>query len=78
MLEEYLECTGISQASLAERTELSKKTINEIIKAKSAITVETTVKFERILERPAHFWSNLEQQYQEEKMRLANKSSTLL
>ena len=73
VLEEYLESTGISQASLAERTGLSKKTINEIVKAKSAITAETALKFERTLGRPAHFWSNLERQYQEDKTRLADK-----
>ncbi|MCL2266889.1 MAG: HigA family addiction module antitoxin [Treponema sp.] len=73
VLEDYLEYTGLSQASLAERTGLSKKTINEIIKAKSAITAETALKFERTLGRPAHFWSNLERQYQEDKTRLADK-----
>jgi len=73
VLEEYLDHAGISQASLAERTGLSKKTINEIVKAKSAITAETALKFERTLGRPAHFWSNLERQYQEDKVRLADK-----
>ena len=73
VLEDYLEHTGFTQASLAERTGLSKKTINEIIKAKSSITAETALKFERTLNRPAHFWSNLERQYQEDKIRLADK-----
>ena len=73
VLEEYLEHAGLSQASLAERTGLSKKTINEIVKAKSAITAETALKLERTLGRPANFWSNLERQYQEDKTRLADK-----
>jgi addiction module HigA family antidote len=73
ILEEYLEYAGITQASLADRTGLSKKTINEIVKAKSAITAETALRFERTLGRPAHFWSNLERQYQEDKTRLADK-----
>jgi addiction module HigA family antidote len=73
VLEDYLESTGFTQASLAERTGLSKKTINEIIKAKSAITAETALKFERTLGRPARFWSSLERQYQEDKIRLADK-----
>ena len=73
VLEDYLEYAGLSQASLSERTGLSKKTINEIVKSKSAITAETALKFERTLGRPAHFWSNLEQQYQENKTRLADK-----
>jgi len=73
ILEEHLEYAGLSQASLAERTGLSKKTINEIVKAKSAITAETALKFERTLGRPAHFWSNLERQYQEDIIRLEDK-----
>ncbi|MCL2155554.1 MAG: HigA family addiction module antitoxin [Leptospirales bacterium] len=73
VLEDHLEHVGLTQASLADRTGLSKKTINEIIKAKSAITAETALKFERTLNRPAHFWSNLERQYQEDKTRLADK-----
>ena len=73
VLVDYLEYAGLSQVSLAERTGLSKKTINEIIKAKSAITAETALKLERTLGRPAHFWSNLEQQYQENKTRLEDK-----
>jgi addiction module HigA family antidote len=73
ILEDFLESTGISQAELAERTGLSKKTINEIVKAKVAITAETALRLERTLNRPAHFWSNLERQYQEDKTRLTDK-----
>ena len=73
VLKEYLKYAGITQVSLADRTGLSKKTINEIVKAKSAITAETALRFERTLGRPAHFWSNLERQYQENKARLADK-----
>jgi addiction module HigA family antidote len=73
ILKDYLECSGLTQTSLAERTGLSKKTINEIIKAKSTITAETALKFECTLGRPAHFWSGLERQYQEDKTRLADK-----
>jgi HTH-type transcriptional regulator / antitoxin HigA len=71
VLENYLGRAGITQAALANRTGLSKKTINEIVKAKSTITAEIALKFERTLGRPAHFWSNLEWQYQEDKVRLA-------
>jgi addiction module HigA family antidote len=71
VLEEYLGYAGITQASFADRTGLSKKTINEIVKTKSVITAEIALKFEHTLGRPAHFWSNLERQYQEDKKRLA-------
>ena len=71
VLEEYLEAYGMTQAELAARTGLAKKTINEIIKGKSPITPETALKLERALSRPARFWNNLERQFQEDRTRLA-------
>ena len=73
ILEEYLDSLGMSQLELATRTGLSKKTINEIMQGKSPITPETALKLERVLERPAHFWNNLERQYQENRTRLADR-----
>ncbi len=73
VLEEYIEDLSITQAELADRTGLVKKTVNEIIKTKSSITPETALKLERALGRPAHFWSNLERQYQDDRARLADK-----
>ncbi len=73
VLEEYLEDLGMTQAELADRTGLTKKTVNEIIKAKSPVTPETALKLERALGRPARFWSNLERQYQDDRTRLAEK-----
>jgi HTH-type transcriptional regulator / antitoxin HigA len=73
VLEEYLDTYGMTQAELAIRTGLSKKTINEIIKGKSTITPDTALRLERSLGRPAHFWSNLERQFQEDLTRLAEK-----
>jgi addiction module HigA family antidote len=73
VLEDYLKGLGMTQAELAGRTGLAKKTINEIIKGKSPISAETALKFERALGRPAHFWNNLERGYQEEKTRLADQ-----
>ncbi len=73
VVEDYLENLGMTQAELADRTGLTKKTINEIIKGKSPITHETALKFERVLGRPAHFWNNLERQFQEDRIRLAEQ-----
>jgi len=71
VLEEYLEHLGMSQSELADRTGLAKKTINEVVRGRSPITHETALKLELTLGRPAHFWTNLERQYQEDKARLA-------
>jgi HTH-type transcriptional regulator / antitoxin HigA len=73
VIEEYLEDLGMTRAELADRTGLTGKTIDEIIQAKSPITPDTALKLEPILGRPAHFWNNLERQYQDDRMRLAEK-----
>lgn len=76
---EVLEDRGMTQAELAERTGRPKKTINEIIKGKAAITPETALQLELIFNIPASFWNNHEGHYreflaqQEEKKRLAKQ-----
>lgn len=62
---ELLEDRGMSQAELAERTGRPKKTINEIIKGKAALTPETAIQLERVLGTPASFWNNREQNYRD-------------
>ncbi len=64
-LEELLEERRISQAELAERTGLTPKTINEIIKGKAPITPDTALLLERVLGTPARFWNNRERLYRE-------------
>jgi HTH-type transcriptional regulator/antitoxin HigA len=64
-LEELLEEREMTQAELAERTGRPKKTINEIIQGKVAITPETALQFERVLGTPAQFWLERERQYRE-------------
>lgn len=56
---------GMTQSELAERTGLSRKTINEIIKGKAAITPDTSLHLERVLGTPARFWNTREHQYRE-------------
>jgi len=69
-LKETLETIGMSQTDLAERTGRPKKTINEIIMGKTAITPETALQLERVLGVPASFWNNLERNYQERLARI--------
>jgi HTH-type transcriptional regulator / antitoxin HigA len=64
-LQEVLNDRQMSQADLAERTGRPKKTINEIVKGKTAITPETALQLERVLGVPAGFWNNLERSYQD-------------
>lgn len=69
-LRETLETIGMTQAELADRTGRPRKTINEIITGKAAITAETALQLERVLGIRASFWNNLERNYQETKARL--------
>jgi len=64
-LAEELVAKSMSQAELAILMEITKETLNEIINGKAPITLETALKLERVFQLPAHFWLNMEQQYQE-------------
>jgi addiction module HigA family antidote len=64
---EYLDFQGWSQQDLARRTGLTPKTISEICNGKAPITPPTSLAFEKVLQRPAHFWLNLQRQFDEAK-----------
>ncbi len=64
-LKEALGDLGMSQTEFSERINRPQKTVNEIISGKTAITAETALQFEKVLNIPAHYWSNLQTQYQE-------------
>jgi addiction module HigA family antidote len=69
-LAETLDAIGMTQVDLAERTGHARKTINEIIRGKAALTPETALQLERVLGVPASFWNNLERDYREGVARL--------
>ncbi len=73
-LRETLEALQMSQAELARRTGRPKKTINEIVKGKGAITPDTAIHLQKALGVPARFWNNLERNYQEDLARLRAES----
>jgi HTH-type transcriptional regulator / antitoxin HigA len=66
---EYLEFREWSQRDLARRTGLAPKTISEICNGKAPITPTTALAFEKVLQRPAHFWLNLQRQFDEAEAR---------
>ena len=63
VLEEELEARGMTQKELAARLDRPAQVINEIIKAKKAITPETAIGLEKALGIDAYFWTNLEGDY---------------
>lgn len=62
---EVLASLSMTQAELARRIGRPKKTINEIVKGKAAITADTAIQLELCLGYPASFWLNRESQYRE-------------
>ena len=72
-LDETIEALGMSRARLAGLTGRPKKTINEIICGKAAITPETALQLERVLGVPAKFWNNLEANYRKTLVRLRGR-----
>jgi len=69
-IKESLKVKGMTQAELALRMGRPKKTINEIIKGKAAITLDTAIQLEKALDAPASFWNNLERNYRENLARI--------
>ncbi len=63
VLAEELEARGMTQKELAARLGRPAQAINEIIKAKKAITPETAIGLEQVLGIDAQFWTNLEADY---------------
>ena len=63
VLLEALEERSITQAELARRMGRPLKTINEIVKAKAAITPDTAIQLERALGVSAQFWNGLAANY---------------
>lgn len=62
---ELLETNCMTQLDLANKTGITKKTINEIIKGKAPITPATALKLEYVFNISASFWNNLESDYRE-------------
>jgi HTH-type transcriptional regulator / antitoxin HigA len=67
---ETLEQFGMTQQELAVRMGRPLKTINEIVKGKTAITPETAIQLERVLSISMSFWLNRERLFREEIARI--------
>jgi HTH-type transcriptional regulator / antitoxin HigA len=64
-LSEKLDELGMGPKEFAIRTGKPEKTIIAIIKGNSSITAEMAVQFENVLKIPAHFWLNIQRNYDE-------------
>lgn len=64
-LVEKLEELGMGPKEFAIRTGKPEKTVIAILKGNSSITPEMAVQFEHVLKIPAHFWLNMQRNYDE-------------
>jgi HTH-type transcriptional regulator/antitoxin HigA len=72
-LQETIDALGLDQRELAQRTGLSAKHVNQVIKGVASITPDTAIRLERVTGVPAHLWNKLEANYREQLARLAEK-----
>ncbi len=72
-LEELLETSGMTQAELADRLGVHKKTVNEIVKGKASLTSDVALRLSKVFQYPAHLWNNMQRNYDETVARLAEQ-----
>ncbi len=74
-LDDTLEALNITQVELAQRTGLTPKTINEIIKGKNPITPDTAIRLSAVFGTSPTFWNNLQRNYVETLTRLKREEN---
>ena len=62
-LAQELEARGMTQAELSRRMGRPVQVINEIVRCKKSISVETALGLERVLGTSARMWMNLQSNY---------------
>jgi len=75
ILDEYLESYEMTQDELAQQLEISQEVVRAMIEARLPIVPETAVKLQKIFQRPAHFWINLQNHYEQTLTRLEQRKS---
>ena len=63
VVSEYLEFHGWSRKDLAKRTGLTPNAIHNICSGKASIGPDSALRLERVFQRPAHLWLNLQKQF---------------
>jgi HTH-type transcriptional regulator/antitoxin HigA len=77
-LAEEIGARSITQKELARRMGRPLNAINEIVNGKKAITAETALQLEEVMQEiPARFWLNLETDYQLTKALIAKNAKTV-
>jgi HTH-type transcriptional regulator / antitoxin HigA len=72
-IQESIDALGLTQAELAQRMGRPKEKINELIKGKAPLTMDTAIMLERVLGIPVSFWTKRESAYRETIARIEEK-----
>ena len=72
--EDFLLPLGITEYRLAKDIGVPPRRINEIVKGKRAITVDTALRLERYFRWPAEVWLNLQAHHDQQLAREAMKA----
>lgn len=64
LLEEFLEPMGITQYRLAKDITVPARRVNEIIKGKRAVTVDTALRLSLFFGMSSSFWLGLQKDYE--------------
>jgi HTH-type transcriptional regulator / antitoxin HigA len=62
-LKDTMDTLNLTQTQMADRTGLTRKTINEIVLGKAGISPKNAFLFEKVLGVPSSFWINLQKNY---------------
>ncbi len=63
VIADYLQFRDWSQMDFARRMGVTPKYVCELIAGKARLTVKQALKLEYVLNRPAHFWLNIQQRW---------------
>jgi HTH-type transcriptional regulator / antitoxin HigA len=68
-LQAELDARGLTQAELANRTNMSAKHINQVVKGGASLSADMALRLERALGIPSYVWNALEANYQDQRTR---------
>jgi len=74
-IQETIDALGMTQAELAQRMGRPKEKINELIKGKAPLSMDTAIMLERVLGAPVSFWIKRESAYREILARIDEKEA---
>jgi len=63
LLEEFLKPLGVSQSAFAIRLGVSFPRLNEIVRGKRSVTLDTALRLARVTGMSADFWLGLQQDW---------------